>query len=74
MCFWMEVVEEDIFPKGGNEMSWEAKEWGEVRDACLRTICAGGAIGLLPLFIFLSPQESVPKRAWPQQSRDLAVF
>lgn len=36
--------------------------------------CVGDDALAIPLAYFsLPPQESVPKRAWPQQSRDSAV-
>lgn len=42
----------------------------------LRTIGTGvatGALAIVFVYLLVSPQESVPKRAWPQQSRDSAV-
>lgn len=54
------------------ETQWQGKRDG----GGLRTVDVGDAAGALAIafaYLSLPPQESVPKRAWPQQSRDSAV-
>lgn len=53
------------------------KLWAEVQEGGgLRTIgtdVASGALAIVFAYLSVAPQESVPKRAWPQQNRDSAV-
>lgn len=80
MWRWMEVVKGVPLAQDGPS---EARcEHGETLDRATeagggpRTVGAGVAAGALAMafaYLFVAPQESVPKRAWPQQSRDSAA-
>lgn len=79
MWCWMEVTKEGLLARDGpgarhkdGEALWAEEQGGDGS----RTVGSGAAaITLAIAFAYLSfpPQESVPKRAWLQQSRDSAV-
>lgn len=67
MLCWMEVVKEGW----GNSVSGGAEK--EVAQGQLVLGVAAGALAIDFAYLSLPLQESVPKRAWLQQSRDSAV-
>lgn len=75
MWCWLEVVKEGFLPnmvKGWR--NFVGRETG--RGGGLRAVGARFGVEALAkalAYFSLLPQESVPKRAWPQQSRDSAV-
>lgn len=75
MWFWMEVVKECLLPKmclkpgvRTRKLWAEQQRQGVVRGQLVLEMAAGALV-----YLFIAPQESVPKRAWPQQSRDSAA-
>lgn len=78
MWYWMEIVKECFLPKMDLEPGIRMGKLGRGTEegVGLKTIGTGVAAGALAIvfaYLFVAPQESVPKRAWPQQSRDSAV-
>lgn len=79
MWCWIGVVKEGLLAQdgpGARHKDGETVGRGTEEGGGPRTVGAGAAAGTLAIpfaYLSLPPQESVPKRAWLQQSRDSAV-